>query len=80
MPYKVCYYGFECPCGAKPKGVRVGISSLGDLVVEWVCKRCNANCLVRKPLEELVADMPTHPTVQMTEKDLALLKEMHIDV
>ena len=80
MPYRVSYYGFTCTCGAKPSGVRVGISSLCELTVEWICNVCKANCLVRKPLEEVVADAPAHTGHLMNEQDLVLLKEMHIAI
>lgn len=78
MPYKVSFYGFECPCGTKPSGIRVGISSLAGLVAEWTCTNCKAKCLVVKPLTEVVADIPDHPFSGLTDKDISLLKEMHI--
>jgi hypothetical protein len=78
--YRVAYYGYQCPCGAKPSGVRVGISSLAALVVEWVCNNCKANCLVAKPLMELVADMPVHPFTELTDTDKELMKGLKISV
>lgn len=78
MQYLVSYYGFECPCGCKPSGVKVGISSLGDLVAEWVCNKCKCNCLVRKPLAECVDDIPPHPTPNLTAEDHELMKGMCI--
>jgi hypothetical protein len=78
MPYKVCYYGFECPCGAKPTGIRVGITSLAELAAEWTCENCKAKCLVKKSLQEVVADIPDHPFTELTATDKDWMKGMHI--
>lgn len=78
MPYKVCWYGFQCTCGVRPSGVRVGISSLAELTVEWVCNVCKEPCCVRKPLTEIVADIPAHPFTELTDKDKEWMKEMKI--
>jgi hypothetical protein len=63
-----------------PAGVRVGIFFLAELTVEWVCNNCKQLREVRKPLIDLVADIPPHPFTELTEKDKDLMKGMQIEV
>ena len=71
---------WKCDCGHKPIHIRVGVSSMGDLIGVWHCTQCNKDVVARIPLEQLIADIPPPPkvNVEFTSDDKKDLRDMHI--
>lgn len=91
MRYRCHYYEFKCECGLKATRLRnIGITSLGELQVEWYCQQCRTNVCTRLRMEKLICDVPEHPSQEnlplrpplkpslYTEQDMDLLAEMHV--
>lgn len=90
MDINIHILGWVCPCGTRRAHVQVGTSSLGELVAKWQCAKCNEFCLVRIPMEEVIAGIPKAPPPlpllvaptpsPYTAEDLRLLTDMHISL
>ena len=75
--YRIIHW--TCNCGLSPLRVKVGVTSLGELLAEWNCMKCKKTILARIDLEKLIADIPPHPTDSpFTQDDVNELKDMHI--
>lgn len=82
MEFNINFYKWICTrCNSSPEQVRVGASSLGELVVDWYCKKCRGRVLARIPFEELITNLPSTPITfsqEITEEDKKLLASAHI--
>lgn len=73
---------FSCQCSNVPSGVFVGTTSDYNLVAKWFCPKCETYNVALMSLEKLIAGVPEPPSVPATfdEKDVSLLKDMHIQL
>ncbi len=78
-------YGWKCTdCDTAVTLVRVGVTSRGELIAAWFCAKCKRRVICCKPLEEIIAEVPSEPQKLLeaakddTAKDASFLKEMHI--
>ena len=74
----ILWYTFTCDCGCKAPTVKIGVSSLGELVATWTCAKCKAAIMTKMPLEDVVKDIPQDPVRTFNQEDKKLLALMHI--
>lgn len=60
MEFSYQMMSFECSCGEKRSHVKVGLSSLGELMCKWTCIKCHSDIIARIPFEQLIRDTPVH--------------------
>ena len=70
----VAFWKFQCECGCKARFVKIGVSSLGQLVAIWPCDQCGHEIMVRIPLEDIIGSIPNQPAEAFTKEDLEFLR------
>lgn len=71
------FFNWVCSkCGNKPKRVRVGVSSGGNLAVQWYCFVCHKPILAVLPLADVIASVPSTPQPLLEAATEKLLPEL----
>jgi hypothetical protein len=84
--FRVAYLVFQCSaCGHPRHNVKIGVSSLNEVVCYWVCQKCSKPMMVTMSFDQLKLYAPTHPFIevppvkeQLTAADLEYLRKMNI--
>jgi hypothetical protein len=80
MTFIYRFIKWECKCGVSPDTVQVGVTSNGELIGVWTCRRCSVEVKALIPMEKLIADIPTPEPQHYTEDDYKLMKLARIDL